>query len=69
MDASYYRRLAHDLMAHAADTEDPKIAERLRERAREYLVIAEGLEQSDHPRNADETQKRRPDEPPSRERH
>jgi hypothetical protein len=58
MDASYYRRLAHDLMAHAAGTEDPTIAERLRERAREYLMIAEGLEQGDESSKPEDTPER-----------
>jgi len=49
MDARYYRALARDLMAHAAGTDDPTIAERLRVRAREYLMIADSLEESDAP--------------------
>jgi hypothetical protein len=55
MDASYYRWLARDLVAHAVGTDDPAIAERLRGRAREYLVIAESLDESDAPSSAGDT--------------
>ncbi|HEX9278158.1 MAG TPA: hypothetical protein VGA51_17390 [Casimicrobiaceae bacterium] len=45
MNASYYRQLARDLMADAAVAEDPKIAARFRERAEEYLLLAEALDE------------------------
>jgi hypothetical protein len=54
-------------MAHAAGTEDLKIAERLRERAREYLVIAEGLEQGDGQSGGEDGPAREPPARPSRD--
>jgi hypothetical protein len=44
MDASYYPRLAREMVAHAATIEDPTIAKRLRERAEEYLILANALD-------------------------
>ena len=49
MDAAYYRRLARDLMTNAATTDNPKIAERFRQRAREYSLIAEALDDTRPP--------------------
>jgi hypothetical protein len=45
----YYRRLARALMADAAAAEDPMIAARHRERAQEYLLLAEALEDAECP--------------------
>jgi hypothetical protein len=49
MNAEYYRSLARDLMADAAAAENPTIAARLRERAQEYLQLAEAVEGSSEP--------------------
>jgi hypothetical protein len=49
MDAAYYRGLACVALADAADAKDPAIAERCRERAQEYLLIAKALEDAERP--------------------
>jgi len=41
MDAKYYRQLALEFMAKAATADKPVIADRLRKRARECLLLAE----------------------------
>jgi len=46
MDASYYRRLAREMMAHAAAAEDLVIAARMRERADEYLLLAKAFDEA-----------------------
>jgi hypothetical protein len=45
MDAIYYRALARVLMEDAAKIDDPVIAARVRERAQEYLVLAQALDE------------------------
>ncbi len=42
--ASYYREQARILISRAASATDPAAAERLRQRAREYQMLAEDLE-------------------------
>ncbi len=49
MDASYFRRLAREVMADAAAAENPKVAARLRERAEEYLLLAQALDEAVSP--------------------
>jgi hypothetical protein len=44
MDASYYRRLARDIVAQAANVKDREIATRFRRRAEEYLILADALD-------------------------
>jgi hypothetical protein len=77
MEASYYRMLARAMLADADMAEDPAIAARFRERAEEYLLLAQALEQAAQPETpppapreapqqpAQQQQQRQPDPPES----
>ena len=46
---SAYRNLAHRLLQEAARTAEPEKAERLKQRAQEYLLLADLLEEPEPP--------------------
>ena len=46
---SAYRNLAHRLLQEAAQTAEPAKAERLKQRAQEYLLLADLLEEPEPP--------------------
>jgi hypothetical protein len=46
---SHYRDLAHRLLLEAAKAEDPAVAERLKKRAQEYLLLADAIEGPEPP--------------------
>jgi hypothetical protein len=46
MDAEYYRRLARELVAEAKAQTDPATAARIRERGKDYWLLAEALDQA-----------------------
>jgi len=61
MDARYYRRLALELISKAATADKPVMAERLRRRAREYLILAEVFHDTHPPQPpGPEPEQRRP---------
>jgi hypothetical protein len=57
--ASYFRQQANLVMAEAAKAKDPVLAARLRERAQEYLLLAEAMESSSEPPSPEEQPQQR----------
>jgi hypothetical protein len=51
---SHYRDLVHRLLLEAGKAEDPAVAERLKKRAQEYLLLADAIEGPEPPRGEEQ---------------